>query len=236
MAKITYTSIILFLLPFYLTSQNLSASELLDQSIQYHDPKGKWASKKHVLDLKETRPSGTDRQTTITIDLPNSFFELDQQRDRNQILRQVNGEDCTHKLNGSQEIEQKDIEALYLNCERTRRMQNYYTYLWGLPMKLKDPGTIIADKVQETKFMDQDCYAIKVNYAPEVGKDVWYFYFDKTSSALIGYRFYHDESKNDGEYITLEGEAKINGMRLPQTRTWYVNKDGKLLGADILVK
>ena len=29
------------------------------------------------------------------------------------------------------------------NCERTTKMRNYYVYLYGLPMKLKDPGTKI---------------------------------------------------------------------------------------------
>lgn len=45
---------------------------------------------------------------------------------------------------------------------------------------------------------------------------------------------YHDEAANDGEYIPLEGEEIINGIRFPKTRTWFVNKDGRLLGADIL--
>ena len=52
----------------------------------------------------------------------------------------------------------------------------------------------------------------------------------------MGYRFYHVEEKNDGEYITLEGEEKIKGIRFPKTRKWYYNKDDKFLGADILEK
>jgi len=68
-----------------------------------------------------------------------------------------------------------------------------------------------------------------------VGKDIWYFYFDKKTVALIGYRFYHDESKNDGEYITLDGEEIIQGIRIPKNRKWYYNKDDKFLGADFLI-
>jgi hypothetical protein len=103
-------------------------------------------------------------------------------------------------------------------------------------MKLKDPGTIIEEKVESTTFQGTPCYAMKVRYSPEVGQDIWYFYVDKETYALIGYRFYHEESKNDGEYITLEGEETVCQMKLPKTRKWYVNKDDKFLGADILLK
>jgi len=53
---------------------------------------------------------------------------------------------------------------------------------------------------------------------------------------LRGYRFYHDESVNDGEYITIEGEELIEEIRYPKTRKWYVNKNDEYLGADELLK
>jgi len=51
---------------------------------------------------------------------------------------------------------------------------------------------------------------------------------------MIGYRFYHDESANDGEYILLEGETTDGSVRLPKRRTWYTHKDDRLLGTDVL--
>ena len=53
---------------------------------------------------------------------------------------------------------------------------------------------------------------------------------------MIGYRFYHDESKNDGEYITLEGEIEIEGIKMPKDRYWYMNVNDRFLGADLLVE
>jgi hypothetical protein len=76
---------------------------------------------------------------------------------------------------------------------------------------------------------------IKVTYDPEVGADIWYFYFDPSTFALSGYRFYHDESKNDGEYILLEGEITINGVKFPEKRAWHTHKEGKYLGNDDLL-
>ena len=113
-------------------------------------------------------------------------------------------------------------------------MRNYFVYLYGLPMKLQDKGTVIDEKVTKTKFQGKEYLSIKVTYEANVGKDTWYFYFDPTTYALSGYRFYHKEEDNDVEYITLEGLETVQGIKIPKVRTWYYNKDDKLLGADIL--
>jgi hypothetical protein len=139
---------------------------------------------------------------------------------------------CTDDENPSEE----QINKFSLSCERANMYKNYYTYLYGLPMKLKDKGTIIHQKVTKTKFKGKDYLVLKATYKKEVGKDTWYFYFDPTTYAMKGYRFYHDESKNDGEYILLEDETVFENVRLPQKRTWYTHKEDKLLGTDILAE
>jgi hypothetical protein len=67
-----------------------------------------------------------------------------------------------------------------------------------------------------------------------VGKDIWYFYLDKTTAQLRHYQFYHDEAANDGEYILLSGEANIEGIKMPKERAWYMNGDDRYLGTDFL--
>jgi len=230
--------ILLFLLTFIslgIKSQSISPEALLEKSIKYHDPKEQWGTTPLNLHLKETRPNGADRSTNISIDLQNSTFTLDQMRDGNQVAYKVINDVCSFQLNGSSDISEEDLKKYRLNCERAQSMRNYYTYLWGLPMKLRDEGTILQD-AKLTSFMEQEAYSLKVTYSPEVGVDIWYFYFDPTTYAMIGYRFYHDEAANDGEYIPLKGEEKIQGFRLPKERTWYTHKEDKLLGADILEK
>lgn len=73
---------------------------------------------------------------------------------------------------------------------------------------------------------------IKVTYDAAVGGDIWYFYFDPSSFALSGYRFYHDESLNDGEYILLENETSVGALRIPAKRHWYTHQGNRYLGSD----
>lgn len=60
-----------------------------------------------------------------------------------------------------------------------------------------------------------------------------YFYLDPTA-ALVGYRFFHDEAANDGEYIVPEGEVEGAGLRLSKSRAWSVERDDRYLGTDTL--
>jgi len=121
-----------------------------------------------------------------------------------------------------------------LSKDRAKMYQDYYTYLYGLPMKLKDPGAIIHAKVERRIFKGNAYLVLKATYKKEVGKDTWYFYFNPKTYAMEVYQFFHDETKNDGEYILLSGEETINRIKIPKKRAWYMNKDDKYLGTDIL--
>ncbi len=101
-------------------------------------------------------------------------------------------------------------------------------------MKLKDPGTIIQSKVERKLFKGKEYLVLKVNYEEEVGKDVWYFYFNTKTYAMEIYQFFHEEAKNDGEYILLTDLKTIEGIKMPKNRDWFTNKENKLLGTDIL--
>ncbi len=217
-----------------------SAEQVLARSIHYHDPAGVWGQKSLALDLRSTRPDNPDRLERVTIATADQQFSIVGGRGT-QVERYLSGGHCRFKVEGSADYSEEQAKELRLDCDRLKMMRNYHTYLWGLPMKLRDPGTRIDPEAKETTFDGRHALALRVSYDEEVGQDLWYFYFDPETAALIGYRFYHDEAANDGEYITLAGESELwlAGkllLRIPQERTWYTHKEDKLLGTDILVK
>ena len=179
-------------------------------------------------------PKNGERHSKISIDLPNTYFSSVVTKGKNTITSTLEKENCTLTLNGSSTISQNQKDSLRISCSRTKMMKDYYTYLYGLPMKLKDPGTIIDHIVVRKPFKGKEYLVLKVTYDKEVGKDTWYFYFDPKTYALEVYQFFHDESKNDGEYILLTEEEKILNIKMPKNRAWYYNKDDTYLGTDIL--
>jgi hypothetical protein len=217
-------------------AQALSGMELLDKSIEYHDPNSKWNQFNGSFSVSMESPNRPMRKSKITLDLTRSFFELSVQIGENQWKASLVDEDCDLFFNGSKEISPEVEKEFRLNCKRSKMYRNYYTYLYGLPMKLKDPGTLIDPIINQKSIEGTSYWVLKVEYEPNVGSDTWYFYFDIETFALKRYQFFHDESKNDGEYIILDGEIEIEEILMPKNRSWYYNSDNTFLGTDILSK
>ncbi len=215
-------------------AQELTGPELLEKTIAYHDPDNNWKTFKGTLEVTMETPNSSKRISKIGMDLPKSVFELHITKDGDSYGYKFSGDTCETSLNGTSQISEADIKKFRLTCERGKTMRDYYTYLYGLPMKLKDPGTLVHETVQRRTFKGKEYLVLKVNYHEGVGKDTWYFYFDPQTYAMKVYQFYHEESKNDGEYILLSGLEEINGIKMPKTRKWYYNKDDKFLGVDLL--
>lgn len=217
-------------------AQILSGKELLEKTIEYHDPNSKWSQFNGSFNVSMKSPSRPLRTSNIVIDLMRSFFELNVQIGDNQWKASLLDEDCDLLFNGSREISTEIEKEFRLNCKRAKMYRDYYTYLYGLPMKLKDPGTLIDPVISQISIEGISYWVLKVEYDPNVGSDTWYFYFDTETFALKRYQFYHDESKNDGEYIILDDEIEIEGILMPKNRSWYYNSDNTFLGTDVLSK
>jgi hypothetical protein len=215
-----------------------SAEELLAQAISWHDPEGQWAGGAWHLTISEARPEATGEAplTYVEIDNGRGRFSWSAQREGARLGGELQGERCVLTLDGSTEVAPADLEKHRLSCGRLRTIRNYYSYLWGLPMKLRDPGTRLDPVVQETSFEGRPVRALRVTYEAGVGSDTWYFYLDRERPALVGYRFFHDEAKGDGEYVVLDGEMADVGLRLPRQRAWYTNQERTHLGTDTLVR
>ena len=215
-------------------SQQLTAEELLKKTIQYHDPDSLWDGFKASFYVTMECPKRPLRTSRITLDLKQSFFDMDVQVEENQWTATVEDGACQFSFNGSKEISSEIKKEFRLNCERALMYRDYYTYLYGLPMKLRDLGTLIDSRVLKRTENGTDYWVLKVTYEPEIGSDTWYFYFDQNTYALKQYQFFHEESKNDGEYIILEDEINIAGIKMPKNRSWYYNSHNTFLGKDML--
>lgn len=231
---------LLFLcLSFHISGQTITADELLNKSIKHHDPEGKWQSFNGSFTVEMTTPNASIRTSNITINLPGEYFKVDAKRDSISTSYTLAKDNCSMAYNGKI-VDSLEAATKNMNCDRALLYKNYYTYLYGLPMKLKDPGTIVSDNVEKKNFKGKDYLVLKVTYDEAVGSDVWYFYFNPKTYSMELYQFYKtddsgSEKTDSGEYILLSEEAMVNGIKMPKERAWYYNKDDKYLGTDTLV-
>ncbi len=228
------TTFLLLLLSIASFSQKLTGNQLLDKAIKYHDPNGNWETFNGTLNVTMKTPKNPNRDSEIQINLPEEYFYVKSSRGTNTTEYTVNKENCIISFNGKTPTEAEKTERK-LSCERANMYKNYYTYLYGLPMKLKDNGTIIHDKVEHKTFKGKDYLVLKVTYDEKVGSDQWYFYFNPKTYAMEIYQFFKGKP-DSGEYILLTEEETINGIKMPKNRAWYYNKNDGYLGTDYLNK
>lgn len=221
-----FTSIISF-------SQEIAGDELLKKAIEFHDPNGNWATFNGELFVTMETPKNGDRVSKININLPKQYFSVSAKRDTVITTYVLDKDEINFSLNGDENPSEENKKKFSLNAERANLYKNYYTYLYGLPMKLKDEGTIIYQKVERKKFKGKEYLVLKGTYNQEVGKDTWYFYFNPDNFAMEVYQFFKEE-KDSGEYILLSELETINDIKMPKIRAWYYNKDNTYLGTDIL--
>lgn len=232
--KKLFLSLSIYFLAISIHAQSITANQLVNRTIAFHDPDGWWDRVKMDMVIEMKTPNRPARLSNVVVDNINGGFEISVLSNDKLLEWMVDGKDsCDFKVNFvAPTVAQAD--SLNLTVDRAKFLRNYYTYLYGLPMKLKDEGTRISDEVIETTFMGKPVLALRVTYDESVGKDIWYFYFNPSTYAMVGYRFYHDEAKNDGEYIVLADMVIEQGLRIPRNRSWFTNAEDKLLGIDYL--
>ena len=232
--KKLFLSLSIYFLAISIHAQSITADQLVNRTIAFHDPDGWWDRVKMDMVIEMKTPNRPARLSNVVVDNINGGFEISVLSNDKLLEWMVDGKDsCDFKVNFvAPTVAQAD--SLSLTVDRAKFLRNYYTYLYGLPMKLKDAGTRIGDEVIETTFMGKPVLALRVTYDESVGKDIWYLYFNPSTYAMVGYRFYHDEAKNDGEYIVLEDMIIEQGLRIPRNRSWFTNAEDKLLGTDYL--
>ena len=218
--------------------KDLTSTKLLEKSIEYHDPDNKWNSFNNIFSVTMKSPNQSDRLSQITINLPEEYFQVVATRDSTTRFTMDKG-NCEIALNGSTEISVETAKQNNLNCERANLYKNYYTYLYGLPMKLKDSGTHLDKNIEHRTFKGKDYLVLKVTYDENVGVDIWYFYFNPETFGLEVYQFFKtdeagEQINDSGEYILLTDEHMVNSIKMPKNRAWYYNKDNSYLGTDIL--
>ncbi len=228
----------LFLCAITVQAQGLTGQQLLDKVIEHHDPNGKWPQFIGDLQVTMTTPSNPKRVSDIVINLPAQRFELITMRDSVMTENRVVGKEVTVVKVDLKDLDKK-FETTDKEWDRAVIMKNYYTYLYGLPMKLKDPGTLITDKVERKTFKGKEYLVLEVMYDENVGSDVWYFYFDPSTYKMEIYQFFKRDKEGNidrisGEYIILKENHQINDINMPRVREWYYNKDDKFLGTDVI--
>jgi hypothetical protein len=230
------------LLLFYLfilscsNPQNNAGQQLLKKAISYHDPENNWSKLKTHLYLNSVDTAGSENPFELELDNATGYFCHISHDEGKEIVKGLSNGKEFYLINGKKEISEEDRKKYELTSESVKWVHSFYGYLYGLPMKLTDKGANISDTVSSEEFNGKTYQTIRLTYDPEMGKEVWTFFFDPKTSAMEAYRFMFSAESDEGEYILLDETLTIEDIKIPKVRKWYLVKGNKYLGTDILLK
>lgn len=212
-----------------------SDPSLLNKTLSYHDPDQNWSTLKTRLYLSHVDKAGEENNFEIEFDNSTGYFaHISRQNGKEAVKGYADGKEF-YLLDGNQEISKEDREKYQLTPKSLKWVHGFYKYLYGLPMKLTDDGVKITEAEKVEEIEGKKYKVLEVDFDPSVGSDNWFFYFEPKTLALKAYRFNHGEPTS-GEYILLEEEEVVEGIRIPKVRKWYWNKNKEYIGTDILIK
>ncbi len=224
-----------FIFSFQLVYSQLTGPELLDKTISFHDPNNEWPQLSARFLLEQTRPNRPARKSELILKNGESYCKVTEEHEGSDVIvREIKNQTGAVTVNGSETFSQEVSDKYRLSHDRILRTRNYYIYLYGLPMKLKDPGTFVRDEVKTVEFDGKEYLELGITYGEDVGTDEWFFYINPETYAMEGYKFF--QANGNGEFITMEGLSSFGGIRIPKLRKWHTTKDSEFLGADNLIK
>ncbi|MFT7665220.1 MAG: hypothetical protein ACI87A_003456, partial [Planctomycetota bacterium] len=212
----------------------VGSEQVLNRSIAFHDPDGLWNDVAIPLQWVGRKADGT-----ISMDLtvalgPHGAFQLSGQYGGAHFEYAVVDDQATVSLDGQTELSEEKRKSFALDREDGLFWRNYFGFLGGLPMCLRDPDVQLEMVPFLTELEERTVLAVRTSFDAEIGTDLWTFYFDQSTFELVGCRFDRADSERDGETLVFEGLCEVGGMQLPKLRGWSMNSDGKILGTDEL--
>lgn len=207
-----------------------SAEELIARSIRYHDPKENWQSFQQVLVFK----TDSNKKEVLIDNINGKVVFTEQKGDSLYELGSESG-NSFEKIN-NQQIDWSDTTIVVSTWKDSGEFwSNFFTYLYGLPMKLKDEGVVIYDSVLTGTLDGKPYYKVKAQYEKENSQEIWYYYFNQDNNALEAYEFYFGVDEKEGEFVRCEEELELQNIKIPKIRKWYlIHEDMRFLGKDEL--
>lgn len=212
----------------------MTAKEVLKKSIAFHDPKGKWATLHQKLYFHAKEEGNDNIREEVLLDNCSTYFCHFSRADGKTIEKEMIDTLAIGRINGDTTMSEEDRKKYRLMPRQIKSARNSYVFLYGLPMKLMDKGTMLNDTVKMDTFNGKKYLVLSVKYEKGIGTDTWYHYINPKTYALEGYRFYHNRQPNDGEFIICQDLIDVDGIRMPKIRFWHQNKTGAYMATDIL--
>lgn len=196
------------------TAVAIDYPDALDKVFANHGSLEQW-KKMNTMSYEIVKDGGNEKQT---IDL----------RNRREVIE---GSTFTSGYDGNEYW----VEADTTYKGNAKFYTNLMFYFYAMPFVLADDG-INYTQAEAVNFEGVDYPGYRISYGEEVGispKDEYFIHYDPTTyeMAWLGYTvtFYSGETSTKVKWIRYNDWKEFNGLKLPNTLTWFKSEEGKLI-------
>lgn len=206
---------------------DLTGKEVLEKTINYHDPQGVWDNYKGKLFEVTVFASNYVVKETIEVDRPNDFYLSTCFQEFGTLKRGIDKGKNIFSLNDKPDIPDEIKKNWGISDDGIKQFREQHYGHFGLPMVYKKSGMTIQDDVKIVDFDGRRCYAITFIGKPDLIINSFYtgeqiLYIDMNNFSMRGLRWKMPET--EGVQI-FAGEVDINGIKIVHVKCAF-DKDG----------
>lgn len=218
------------------TEKTYSGEEILEKSIQKHDPKGQWSTAEFSFRIQEPRLQNPVRYSEVSLNNKTGAFELKRNREDKIASYSIDPDGLANVfLNNEAVLDSTEIKRYLLQTTRVNVYQTSYQTMLGLPMSLKKNFIEKFGTVSKENFNGKQAYKVALELKKAMFSKHWKVYFSTEDFQILGIDLVSLEDPNDGERLYFDKTIQIDQISIPRMKHWYDLQDN-YLGSDVIVK
>ena len=208
---------------------DITAQEIWDKTITYHDPLGKWDSFGGEMHMVTVIGKNNVVEEIIEINKPENFYKCTWINGDDKLIKGMKDNSYFYSINENQAPSDELLKAYGFTDDNTALYKEHHTSHFGLPMELKSSGMTLDDHVELIEYDGRECYALTFIGLPENVKHSyyegkWILYVDAVNFAMRGIQL-EELAEYPPSYAILSGEIIINGVKIPHTKAAFKSED-----------
>jgi hypothetical protein len=228
--------LVLFVLSCQPEETKLYGTDILQKSIQQHDPNHQWSTAEFSLRIQEPRLQNPVRFSEVSINNKTNAFELKRNRGDKVASYGIDAASITTVLLDNQIVQDTAMIAEYmLQHPRVKNYQWFYEVMLGLPMSLDNDILEKIGAVSEVTFNEKKSYRIPIKLKKPLFSDTWNLFISTEDFTLLGIEMVFPDDPNKGERLYFDKTIRIGEMQIPRFRHWCELNDS-YSGSDVIVK
>lgn len=214
-------------------AEKIEAATVLEACFSYHDPNNEWPSWAGEYVVIEPRLRNAGRRSEVVLDPSAGVFEIERAYGADIIRRTFSSSGHQAYLNGQVVTDTALINQHRLTSERSEGHRQFYTLMLGMPVSLKGRYRLLSPMAIPMQWKGYEVCKVEMEVEDAPIATHWELFVDSKNYRLRAYRLLPEDGV--GEYLMLDQEMEVRGMKWPRVKHWYASENDEYLGSDLIL-